>query len=80
MRDTEAIIVGEFAKAFFTGEDPPKELELLFPLQEREDFQHSQKRWNSFFGKPGKTLLPLLTVNCDNHWTQEVSRDDLRQI
>ena len=30
MKDTGAIIVGDFARAFFTGEDSPTRLELLF--------------------------------------------------
>lgn len=30
MRITGGIIVGDTARAFFTGEEPPKELELLF--------------------------------------------------
>jgi hypothetical protein len=30
MRDTGGIIVGDFARAFFTGEDTPRTLELLF--------------------------------------------------
>ena len=75
MRDTEAIIVGEFAKAFFTGEDPPKELELLFPLEEIVDIEECEMSWTSFFGH-SLSQPSLERVNDNLHWIQEVGRSD----
>jgi hypothetical protein len=79
MRDTGAIIVGDLARAFFTGEDPPKRLELLFHPRLRSDINIWHHRWNSVFGKTVDEL-PLQKVNCDNHWTEEVSRYELSLI
>jgi hypothetical protein len=48
MRDTGCIIVGHFARAFFTGEEPPKsEMELLIG---NGDIHTCVKSWASFLG------------------------------
>ena len=73
MRDTGAIIVGDFARAFFTGEDTPVILELLFRPQERTGIDNRLKPWASFISNSGIIQSPLQRVNSDNHWTTEVS-------
>ena len=71
MRETGAIIVGDLARAFFTGEDPPRTLELLFTPQERRDIVHSLDSWDSFSRKSVK--IQSLWANHKGHWTREVS-------
>jgi hypothetical protein len=73
MRDTGAIIVDDFARAFFTGKDTPIVLDLLFPPQHNWDIANCQQRWNMFFMDSGTILPPLRRVNHDGHWTHEVS-------
>jgi hypothetical protein len=51
MRDTGGIIVGDFARAFFTGDVPrPKELKLLFNSHYDEALQRAVQSWTAFFG------------------------------
>jgi hypothetical protein len=63
MRDTGGIIVGDFAKAFFTGEDTPKGLELLFF---KEDIFYCLKLWIVFIARQwsldrcGLSIMPLI--------------------
>jgi hypothetical protein len=84
MRDTGGIIVGEFAKAFFTGEDMPKTMELLFAPQESQDIDHSQNLWSCWFIRDYSSWLSLERLNHNLLWIEEVSRDEtianLRQI
>jgi hypothetical protein len=76
MRDMGGIIVGDFAKAFFTGEDPPVILELLFRPERSSQIKYCQQLWHSFFGKTVETELPSRIIDGVgiNHWTWEVSR------
>jgi hypothetical protein len=74
MRDTGGFIIGEFARAFFTGDDPPKRLDLLFPPQDSLDIKHGVLSWTSFFRNSGMIQSPLQAVNSVGylHWTREV--------
>jgi hypothetical protein len=47
MRETGAIIVGDVARAFFTGDEPPKELDMAFGNSEY--WYTNVKPWLSFF-------------------------------
>jgi hypothetical protein len=72
MRDTGAIIVGDFARAFFTGEDPPERLELLFPPGHNWDIQHSLASWDSVFRDSGMIQSLWANSNYNGEWTHEV--------
>ena len=73
MRDTGGIIVGKFAKAFFTGECPPMVLELLFPPGEPLAIHPWLDSWQSFVSKSGMTLSCVWKGNFNGRWTREVS-------
>lgn len=73
MRDTGGIIVGDFARAFFTGEDPPKKLELLFNGNYDEDLQEGIKLWTAFFGNVVKPQVAGLRMQVVLDGTHEVS-------
>ena len=74
MRDTGGIIVGDVARAFFTGDDPPKRLEMLFPPQDSQEIKHGVLSWTSFFRNSGMIQSPLQAVNSVGYlrWTREV--------
>ena len=63
MRDTGGIIVGDFARAFFTGEDTPKTmiLELLFVNQNRQRCLHS---WASLLAIDATDILKYHILDC----------------
>jgi hypothetical protein len=82
MRDTGAIIVGDVARAFFTGEDLPVILELLVAPQKTQDIRCCQDLWNSFFGNPHQTLDRFQIIKCagNRHWTEEVSLSKMSAV
>jgi hypothetical protein len=73
MRETGAIIVGDVARAFFTGDEPPKELQLLFDSHHPESFQHRVQSWTAFFGNVVKPQVNKLRKKVILDATREVS-------
>jgi hypothetical protein len=80
MRDTGGIIVGDVARAFFTGERPPKELELLFV---NVDITRCLQSWASFLGIDTDIQKISYTRLLERYrfpQNSEVSRNPLPQI
>jgi hypothetical protein len=73
MRDTGGIIVGDVARAFFTGERPPKELELLFVSHSDEALQRAVQSWTAFFGEVVKPQVAGLRKKVILNGIREVS-------
>jgi hypothetical protein len=72
MRDTGGIIVGDFARAFFTGKDTPIVLDLLFPPRVPLDIHPCLDSWISIIRNLGEIQSFVQKVNCVGRWTEEV--------
>jgi len=73
MRDTGAIIVGDVARAFFTGDDRPKELKLLFNSHSDEALRRAVQSWTAFFGEVVKPQVAGLRKKVILNGIREVS-------